>query len=541
MASMVFMVTTVFIICWFWIQVTAKGEFLERNMTLTWNESRKHCESIGKVLFDVKKNMSMSILKNIINETIQAWVSGTVELSEFITMSVCRETTGLQSNKNKTFDTDIISNCLTFCKDYRYIGLKETDCVCIKDDTNLKKKNECNIGCSNDPIHQCGGKESISLYEKVDSNITRQIAAGFKECVYALKNDNATKLFTESCVGGMADGGMCDSVDASDCASNILKPAGSHLCRMDLNSSYRWTQVKMFCAGIGGQLMSPSELPLNMEEKRKYWLGIHRVVTIHEAKEQMFIRNDTYCAVARKEGYTLMIEGEDCEAKHAILCQDKDILEQTASSINESTETPGQGSNADGTIIYVVVAGSAILLFAIVIIALACVFRRRNISQHRVVSTNNSSSEHNVLLQKQNTIPPAKPSRKAHSKKEHVQISYENIALVHSEQDVEMHQPGHSNSGEENYDKIELDKGRRETNDNKEDGLHTYHHTFLRKTEDQYDLTDLSRDKTPFPSVTYDTRPLTQAINSVNGEDCKVNLETYKEADNDMYTTMGPN
>ncbi|KAL3837349.1 hypothetical protein ACJMK2_022713 [Sinanodonta woodiana] len=523
----------------FWTCIPANGEIVIMNITLTWNESLNYCQRIGKLLMDVKDDTYKSLLQNRLNEGNQTWVSARIELSEFIKTPVCMAASSLKSNVSSTFVSNTISNCLKLCSDHRYIGLKETECVCIQETKSLTPSKACNSTCNNDEIRLCGGNQSFSVYERVDTSITQEIATGYKECVYAQQHHKTTKLFTASCVGNTSTGGLCESGNTSECTKNSWTSIGKNQCQMDLPIASRWSQAKMFCAGIGGELMSPSELPLSLGENRTYWLGIHRVTTIHDDKENSLKKNYTYCSVARKEGdKKVLIEAENCEAKHTFICQD--FQESVTSFSTHSNETHEKGSDTDhdgGTIIYLSISVSAIVLVAIVITILACVFRRRHYG-HKTVSVDSSSSEHQVL---QSTNPPAKPLRKMYSKKDDVNTSYENIVHICSDENIEMQQTGISSSVPADYDKIDFGK---EHNGLNLHGQHMYDHTTLCTTEDQYDLTDLSGDTDLKHDGTYHKITLAQTLEmtkSVAGEDIKVSFETNTQDDNDLYDKMGQN
>ncbi|KAK3584327.1 hypothetical protein CHS0354_030997 [Potamilus streckersoni] len=518
--------------CWIWTEVSAKGELFERNITLTWIESLKYCQDIGKVLFDVKDSMSETILRNILNDTDQTWVSATVEFSHFVNVPVCMGTNN-QLIANKTFDTDIIGNCLKFCNGYLYAGLKDRDCFCFKDVGNLTQSKRCNSTCNNDPVHQCGGNESISVYQKADKGSIRYIEYGYKECVYAKKTGQFTNLFTGSCVGQVANGAICDGVNYLECRKQNWTPVEKSLCRMDLAPPLKWMQTNHHCTDIGGQLGNAKLYENKLIENWTYSSGSYRIPMIHKAEVLQRINNDTICAVARRAGNLVLIEGEDCFTKHAILCQD-DSLERLSSSTSSSTQST--------EIIYGTVA--SVLIIALVISALVCLFRRRRqiFHQHVDVSKTDSSGEQHALLKMQISNPPVKPSRKARTKKENLLSSYENVSFARRGQDEAVQQPGHSNFVEEAYDKIYLDKEHMQENGFEEGGNNVYDHGTLHIDEDQYDRTVMPFAMTPILDETYDRTTLRQTINiaiSVHREEGIDDPETGKQIDKEYDTIEG--
>ncbi|KAL3837340.1 hypothetical protein ACJMK2_022704 [Sinanodonta woodiana] len=449
---------------WIWSQVSAHGEIFESNFTLTWNESRKYCEEIGKVLFDATQNNYEASIMKLLKDTNQAWVSARVEFSHFVKVPVCMATSSPVC-PNKSFDTDIIHNCLKFCNKSMYAALKDMDCYCFYDSSNLNWSKRCNSACNYDPFHQCGGNDSISLYEKVQYSGCRVI--------------------------------------------NGTYTSEHKLCHMDQVHSIRWKQAKQYCADIGGHIMS-SRIPQgNMLENLTYCLGFYRIQMIHKMDALELVTNNTCCAVARREKDVVLIEGDDCRSKHAIICQD-DNQERSYPS-PQSTDKPIMGERSkskptDSKIIYGVIAASALLLVSLVITAIVCIFRRRKVSQERSNgSATNSTIEQHVLLEKQITNPPSKPSRKTHTKKESLKSSYENVAFVCGRQDVAMHQSGYSNF---EYDKINLDNAHTQEIDYKDDDTHVYDHGVLNRTEEQYDVMAMSGVMTPMMDDTYDRTTL---------------------------------
>ncbi|KAL3837346.1 hypothetical protein ACJMK2_022710 [Sinanodonta woodiana] len=432
------------------IWVCSNGGIFQSNLTLTWNESRKYCEDIGKVLFDAKKNESMASLMKSLKDTNQAWVSARVEIIHFVKEPVCMATSK-QFAPKESFDKDIIGNCFKFCNGYLYAGLKERDCYCFKDSTNLTRSTSCNSTCDNDPFHKCGGNESISLYEKVDKSITERIVHGCKACVYARATNGLLRLLTESCVGHMADGALCESVKYTACRHYNWTVASNQLCRMDLANSLRWKKAKQYCADIGGHLMS-SRLPTidNMIQHSTYWLGFSRIMIINKMDALDLVTNNICCAVARREGDFVLIEGDDCSAKHAFICQDESPERSLASPQSTYPGEQSKSEHTDEKIVYGVVAVSAMLLVAFVITALVCIFRRQLSQERATHSGTQSKREPNQFMGKQISRLPSKPSRKTHPKKETTESSYENVSFVRGQQDDAMHQLGYSNFEYEN-------------------------------------------------------------------------------------------
>ncbi|KAL3837341.1 hypothetical protein ACJMK2_022705 [Sinanodonta woodiana] len=165
MSSLWRQIVICFRLYWIWSHVSADGEILENNVRLTWNESLKHCEDNGKVLFDTTKTDYKVTLRKILKGTNKAWVSARVEFSHFVKIPVCMEKSS-QLVRYKSYDTDIISNCVNVCNNYWYAGLE---------------------------------------------TIADPIVHGCKECVYAMSTSGVLKIFTESCLGHSADGAICEA------------------------------------------------------------------------------------------------------------------------------------------------------------------------------------------------------------------------------------------------------------------------------------------------------------------------------------------
>ncbi|KAL3837345.1 hypothetical protein ACJMK2_022709, partial [Sinanodonta woodiana] len=223
----------------------ADGELFQSKLMLTWSESRMYCEEIGK-------------------DNNQAWVYAREEFSDYVKVPDCIATLE-HFVPHKSFDTDLISNCLKFCSGTIYVGVKQ-----------IRSMN-CNYTCNNNPLHECGGNKSISLYEKGNS-------------MSALGD---VKLYTGSCVGHTADGVICE--------------AGERLCRMERVNYVRWKEANTYCADIGGHLAVSSRVQSsNMQEKSTYWLGYYHIPMINNVSV----------------GYLVLIEGDNCQAKHAIIYQE---------------------------------------------------------------------------------------------------------------------------------------------------------------------------------------------------------------------------
>ena len=317
---------------------------------------------------EILNNSSGPRIALLLEDGKSAWVSGYAIFSSVVAEHGCLNKSRYQSNLGShrlgTANLDLcVRTCLHSKANIAYIGIQNTDCVCLeyKDRESLTtgmfvNSSFCNFPCSNFDMGLCGGLHYLSLYRIVKNNeiVWEKNQPGPKQCINVrIKNDTGIARFSasvDSCfTSNIVRGYICTNspfsiLDTDECDKIN---SDSKYCLV-INKSTRQEALKD-CLNKHGTLAEyfgePSSVQLmkNGRKDQRYWISVFRTFqSIH----QNFSKESACLAVTKVSG-KLYLEPDSCRTRKRFLY--RPLLNDTTlhtSDFVTSKSSPGKSSKA---------------------------------------------------------------------------------------------------------------------------------------------------------------------------------------------------
>ena len=323
--------------------LTGNQGFSNTEILLSQNKTRLKNVSKGIRLVsytEILNNSSGPRIASLLEDGKSAWVSGYANFSSVVAENGCLNKSRYQSNLGShTLGTANLDLCVRTClhskANIAYIGIQNTDCVCLenKDRESLTtgmfvNSSFCNFPCSNFDMSLCGGLHYLSIYRIVKNNeiVWEKNQPGPKQCINVrIKNDTGIARFSasvDSCFtsntvrGYICTNGPFSILDTDECDKIN---SNSKYCLV-INKSTRQEAFKD-CLNKHGTLAEyfgePSSVQLmkNGRKDRRYWISVFRTFqSIH----QNFSKESVCLAVTKLSG-KLYLEPDSCSTRKRFL------------------------------------------------------------------------------------------------------------------------------------------------------------------------------------------------------------------------------
>ncbi|XP_071103085.1 uncharacterized protein [Haliotis cracherodii] len=351
----------------FWVtekDIGAEVQVSEMNQTLNWTSSASSCRRRGGHLYVETSDNTVESLTRRLEEDTLYWVGGTVVTQSWYwegtqdrlyTYRGYIPASAMGRNRTTHFEDNQAFTCFTFCNSI-YIALKETECVCLRNDPTPGNSSTSSVLCPGNIEESCGDAGGYSVYS---------------DKLHRLEKFRKARMNDFRYVWGVLEiSSGSNTVATSDSQTEMLMAlcsTQSHDGRGIVPITTRQT-ARTTCGNRQGTLLQVTGTINNLQTGR-YWIGLRRGYSWVWITGKP-VGNDTTdaslpyrCLSVRRRRNTIRIENQDCAKQLRYICL-----------TGESGSSGGEGY---GWALPTGVAGAAAVLIIIAATAGCCARLKR--------------------------------------------------------------------------------------------------------------------------------------------------------------------